>query len=474
MIKKSRVLGLGLSLTALALVGCSAGDMREEESTSSTADHLWSRAGTVFWTSHEVPVCFTSATWNDANLATWRNDVRLIITDGISRYTNVLFYSFTQCPASPGAGWLQIYRDDTFGNSDALSIGYNSTENKIRFGNDSHSGSSGKPNVILHEVMHKLGFDHEFNRTDSDGCSANQGVGPGSNWTPYDFASIMNSTYCQNNSALSPYDIQGLHAVYGRKHSGSIVGQGGQCLNVQGGGSAIGASLIGWPCVGGSNDTWKFQTNGLVQATIAGTQLCANVAGGVLAPSGPTPLIDWSCVAGATNETFHLTGVQWRDMGNMCVTATSAAVGGALESRACGTAPSRELWDFFEGSNRIRLNGTNLCAEVPGGATALGTELRLATCANVTQQTFAYTNGEIGFSNRCFNVLGGDPTPGRRIAVWDGCGTGLENEYFSTSGLIHGMGQCMDELGGQAQRGDAVGVYPCTPTVANQRWEYHW
>src|SRR3954469_25789133 len=219
---------------AAALLGCSGmadGDQADGERVDVVAQKLWTSTA-AFWSNHTVPVCFTSTTWSDATLSTWRNNVRLWVTDGIARYTDVYFSGFGQCPTNPGAAYLKITRDNSFGNSNAFYNGFNSTENKIRFGTDSNA-----QNVVVHEFMHKLGFEHEFNRPfDSDNCSANQGVGRGTTtYTPYDRASMLNSSYCHGNATLSAYDIIGLHQVYDRKQRNTLVGQGGQCLNISGG-----------------------------------------------------------------------------------------------------------------------------------------------------------------------------------------------------------------------------------------------
>jgi hypothetical protein len=460
-----------LPLALLPLSGCSGEGLTEEpfDGTSEVRAELFTQTGATTWPGHEVPVCFTSGTWNDSTLATWRNNVRLWVMDNISRYANIWFSGFGLCPSSTPVKTIKITRDDSFGNSTAFLVGYSSTENKIRFGRDSATQGP-----VIHEFMHKLGFDHEMNRTDTDSCATREGPSAGTYWTPYDHDSITNTTYCHSNAVLSSWDVVGLQAVFGRLHRGAIVGQGGQCLNVSGGGTNTGAPLVGWPCLGVANDKWSFLQNGLVMATISGQSRCANIQGGVVNPNGGTNLISWTCSASNANEIFHLTGVQWRAMGKMCITATSSSAGAFLEQQPCGTSTARESWDFFEGSTRIRLTNTNLCVDIPNGATALGTQPKLATCGGAFQ-LFSFANGEITFTtNRCFNVSGGDVVPGRRIGLWDGCGSGLANEYFYTSGLMHGMGQCMDEFGGNATLGNQIGVYPCVPSAANHRWEYHW
>jgi hypothetical protein len=263
--------------------------------------------------------------------------------------------------------------------------------------------------------------------------------------------------------------------LYGQKPPGSIAGLNGLVLNIQGGVTTTGTPIIGWPNAAAWNDSWKriSDTSLLLKAQTGSTQRCLNIQGGTVG-TGTTPLISWSCSEAFTNEQFHFLGVAWRAMGTRCIQADSATSGAKLSLQACGSS-SLQKWDFFEGNRRIRLNGSNLCVNVPGGSTTLGTELTLATCSTSTNQIFGFSNGFINFSNRCFNVLGGTTASGNRLALWDGCTVSppLHNEQFTIRGPITGLGQCIDIVGGVPSDGVGIGVSPCTG-AARQTWEYFW
>ncbi|HEY3495347.1 MAG TPA: RICIN domain-containing protein, partial [Polyangiaceae bacterium] len=207
----------------------------------------------------------------------------------------------------------------------------------------------------------------------------------------------------------------------GPKPPGTIAGLGGLSLNIQGGVTDIGRPIIGWPAANAWNSRWARPTyTRLLRAQTGSTQRCLSVEGGSVGP-GLTPLISSDCDLYADHEEFSFTGVTWRAMGNRCVMAESNTVGSRISIAACNGG-DLQRWDFFDNGTHIRFSGSNLCVNVPGGSLDLGTELRLATCnRDSPNQQFVYSSGQIHFSTRCFNVLGGTTADGSRIGLWNGC-----------------------------------------------------
>jgi hypothetical protein len=80
-----------------------------------------------------------------------------------------------------------------------------------------------------------------------------------------------------------------------------IVGIGGKCLNVKGGGDADGTPIILWPCSGTENEQWHYRHGRIVG--IGGK--CLNVAGG--GDANGTPIILYHC-SGTDNERWHREG----------------------------------------------------------------------------------------------------------------------------------------------------------------------
>lgn len=209
-----------LVVAALCMSGAAGCGSLDDEAvdglTETTTDQeLYSPTGTRYWPNGDVKVCFLASAFSTdpvvgPQLTAWRTNVQNWVTAQIEPFADLEFSGFGACTANPGQTWLKINVVST-SNSNALAIGY-VADNQINFGGDRTIQG-----VVLHEFMHKLGFGHEFNRLDSDGCFPAQGgaTRTGTYWTSYDPASIMNSTYCHSNAVLSAKDRAGLNAAYG-------------------------------------------------------------------------------------------------------------------------------------------------------------------------------------------------------------------------------------------------------------------
>jgi len=286
-----------------------------------------------------------------------------------------------------------------------------------------------------------------------------------------------------NPGVLSPGDVIGAQAAYGRKATGSIVTPGGTCADVYGGFSDPGTPIITYACLSQFNDTWfQMRDNGadVLQANFPGSVArCLNVSGGVFTPG--TPVISWTC-DGGQNEVFGFSNNEWHGMGNMCATAAGTSAGSAIVMQPCNSNNIvGQRWAFRQtgtpGKTRIiSLPFSNqLCVSAATAAGSLGEQLSLQPCnTSDSRQSFTLPGqGILGFGSFCANVLGGAPVSGSPIGLWNGCANTPRpyNAQFSIFGHVDVAGACID-----SSNPNQVTVQSCeltTTSTSPQSWEYY-
>lgn len=307
----------------------------------------------------------------------------------------------------------------------------------------------------------------------------NVGEGADTGGTYYTSFVDVGSVMCYNSTTgiLSPGDVMGIQARYGRKATGSLVGFHGLCANISGGSTSNGAFVGSWPCTGNWNDTYTHPsaTNGGQIKSTANSR-CLTVSGGSLVAN--------DC-ADVTGEQFNFgnstsIGAELRALGNLCINMSGA--GGHPQVATCDGTNSQR-WDLMHTTSSQRwdqirwLGGTNQCLSSTTTTGALGEHLKLATCSSTdTKQRFTFPGKgviQMANANYCLNVSGGFPTPGSEVGLWDGCAGAPQNEQFLVHGYLRNNGSCLAFQQANGVWGDAIVTQTCSATSESQLWDYY-
>lgn len=520
----------------VAVVGC--GESEPFDSAESVQSNLYGGGAlTTLWnggtlgTGATIPVCFTTApvrfpdgsfqctaqTNRDLDCLgrpmqtdAARSAVRKNIENNWQKYANLEFFDWGDCPLTQGgSGQPAFYvavgnltgsivvmpavpRDpnDPTSINDWSAVGKQTSMATIMSLNFQTNPGTGRPVVesfpfnTIHEFGHALGFTHEWVRTDYVIGSCTRDVGEdannsGNQLTIFpDYDSIMDKCGdAPTPIGLSPGDVIGIQRAYGRKMTGSLVGDRGNCADISNGDTAVGTPLIAFPCRNQWNQifTRSSSTEQLKATTPAGSGRCMRNETGTVRTA--------SCSSTDADQKFRMTRVQWRAMGKMCL----EAVGTTIQSKVCDAASDMQRWSVMDGDSatsqrfdQIKSVGANKCVTVT--SSGLGQQLTLATCSSTdTRQRFAFPGQGVVLyqpAGLCLNVSTGSTTPGQPLILWDGCTSSPRpyNAQFTFAGEVRTpSGQCLDILGGNSNQFDPIGAFTCSGNglQSNQQWEYY-
>ncbi|MGW4945691.1 ricin-type beta-trefoil lectin domain protein [Actinoplanes sp. NPDC004185] len=113
------------------------------------------------------------------------------------------------------------------------------------------------------------------------------------------------------------------------------------------------------------------------------------------------------------------------------------------------------------------------CVEVPGGATANGTQTQLGDCTGAAGQTWTYTAAKqlTVYGNKCLDASGAGTSNGTAVIIWDCNGQPNQQWNLNAAGTITGVasGLCLDATGAATAAGTKINLWSCNGG-ANQRW----
>lgn len=480
------LLAAGMFTPACGGAYVSDGD-EASESGGSQVQPLWESTGTTHW-SGNVPVCFDAAVSAGA-----RKLIQDTLENGWEAAGALNFNGWGTCGTINNLTTNLIQVRTGIGGDTGHEYKCTDATNCVDWFGKAPAGDFNRIDfllgtpatlTILHEFGHALGYIHE---TDSPSFCIQRTSGGTSFEYEGDYTRSVMAAYvgCNTATQLSAWDIIGLRASYGFKPPGTLVGVNGLTPNILGGGTNLGAPIGAWDGYGFWNNTFKrrSETSLLLTANNNGVERVMNVQGGVTSPTALTPIISWDVGESDANSQFVFQKMNWLAMGNLCVVVDTATAGAELFIAPCNEgAASLKTWDFFNGDRRIKLNGSNLCVDVPGGATADGTRLKLATCSTAATQKFTFSNSKIVYGGKNFNVSGGTITSGNRIILYTASDSHL-NSRFTIMGQVRSLGQCLDMSSAPAL-GVQLGVRTCNAgngsnfvaakATNTQIWEYFW
>jgi O-glycosyl hydrolase len=118
--------------------------------------------------------------------------------------------------------------------------------------------------------------------------------------------------------------------------------------------------------------------------------------------------------------------------------------------------------------------GSNKCLDVPGGATANGTQLNIWTCGGGANQTWTYTAAaELRvYGNKCLEAYQQGTANGTRAVIFD-CNGGANQKWrLNSNGTIVGQqsGKCVDVSGASTANGALIILWTCNGG-SNQAWQ---
>jgi hypothetical protein len=341
----------------------------------------------------------------------------------------------------------------------------------------------------MHEFGHALGFLHEEERqgyTGPDCGGAPDGQLPGQVYGEYNQRSIM--SYCSDGrhgtrafTHLSPGDVAGLHRAYGRRVSGQLVSELGDCAAANFGNGNL--AFI-WDCDEASGQVWSSfvgQKNLLLNGS---PDACLDLRAGVQTNGNPVQV--WECLVNSNQAWVHenVAIVGW---GGLCLdlTAGNTANGTPVQMWQC-LGNGNQRWSLAS-DNTIRF-GSLASSKCLTAGSSRGGAFVISDCdGDETQRLTFRSDGTIGVESGaatlCADVsaqsdaeyLSGKGLPGNGLRIQSFTCNGSYNQKWNLSGALEfdaNHRKCLDLPGTSNSNGAVLQIRDCDGGTS-QSWDYY-
>jgi len=480
-----RLAGVAAAAAVLSLGAAGCGQEFDQEfgseSVTPRVSELYTAPNTTMWPSGVVPIC-----WGDASSANHAKapTVKRFARETWARAANIRFDGWDTCIGS-SVGKVRVFIKDTCNMTCSPGCSCSGIGKRADTSTDMWlwaGDTSPFESMVIHEFGHALGFLHEQAREDYDPPCASEPEVPGGNtWgtapgvgDPDSIMACEDTPPPGGRTDLSPWDIVGVQAAYGRKVAGSIVGPESVCLDIPGGTPHTGETLQTYRCTGGNNQKWKRDqdfhlfggfTNAYVDVRQDGTDAVQAFTKNV-PPTG--------------NQQWEFENLELKAIGGKCVDVPLGSYfNGQRPHLFSCNGQSNQKWGVTPAGQVFAFgSGGFFCLDVQGGATTDGTPVQLWQCHGGNNQAFTFTaKGEIKFGTKCVDVFGGAPNDSAQLQLYT-CKADSNpsrfNQRFHLRGPIKnsGSGKCLDIPSGNTNDSVPSKVFSCNGG-ANQTWDYY-